>query len=216
MQCCHWWQHQHHVTGNILWQYKCQKLTCTLQLPHINQMCQLCQYICLMSSMQSTFWSGTLIYIHFTFWHMLLNKCACDTGHIYPTALLLWSSYRPHITVYTSTKIETTMCNRYSKHYCQICVRNKYAPQMSHMQISSCSDVRQLCQYLHHAWTSINIVARNIAIHSFHLIGICPWTNIHATCHMFHCTYSSLHIDPALLHICNKNTTDMSIKGHIC
>ena len=38
---------------------------------------------------------------------MTLNKHACDIVHISPTALLLWSTYRPNITVHTSPKQTT-------------------------------------------------------------------------------------------------------------
>ena len=34
MQWCHWWHHQHHVTGNMLFPYKCQNQYAP-QIPHV-------------------------------------------------------------------------------------------------------------------------------------------------------------------------------------
>ena len=48
---------------------------------------------------------------------------------------------------------------------------------------------------------TIKSVTKNTRIHSFHIIGICPWTNMPATFHKYVTLhfYLSLHIDPALL-----------------
>ena len=74
-----------------------------------------------------------------------------------------------------------TICNRYSTYYDQICATNKYMIQMSHMQINSCADMRQLSYEL----TSISSVTRSTAIHVFNIIGTCPWTTMSATSHVY-------------------------------
>ena len=76
---------------------------------------------------------------------MPLKKYTSHITHTLPIALLLWSTQRPQITTHTSPK--TSINNRYSIHYCQICARYKYASQMPHILISSCVGIRQLYQY---------------------------------------------------------------------
>ena len=56
--------------------------------------------------------------------------------------------------------------------------------------------------YISYELTAINKFTRNTGIHTFHIIEICPWTNMPTTMHIhvpqhFYC---SLHIDPILLH----------------
>ena len=108
--------------------------------------------------------------------------------HICPTALLLWSTYRPHITVHTSQKI----CNRYSINYCQICAWHNHGPQIPHI-CNTCQLVHALIWgnfvniyiYTSYELTIINSATRCTAIHVFHFIGICPWTNMPATSHIY-------------------------------
>ena len=47
---------------------------------------------------------------------------------------------------------------------------------------------------------TINNVTRNTDIHTFHIIGICPWTNLPVTLHIYvpHHYYCGLHRDPTL------------------
>ena len=56
-------------------------------------------YIPYMNSMQSTIWPQTLLYIHSHYWHMPPEQICCHIVHICATALLLWSTYRTHITI---------------------------------------------------------------------------------------------------------------------
>ena len=102
-----------------------------------------------MNPMQSIVWPGTLIYIHCSFFLVYASEQICLPHHTCPTALLLWSTYRPHITIQTSPKKNPTIFSRYSTYYCQICVRNIYASQMPHIQVSSCADMRHMSVYIH-------------------------------------------------------------------
>ena len=67
-------------------------------------------YITHMSSMQSTVQPGMLLHICVTFTHVcmyvlyVLTKYVCHITHICPTALILYSTCRFHITAQTSQK----------------------------------------------------------------------------------------------------------------
>ena len=63
----------------------------------------------------------------FHYWHTPLNKYVSHTANIHPSALLLWSRYRSHITAYIHQM--SMNCNLYLPYYCKICARNKYTPQ---------------------------------------------------------------------------------------
>ena len=92
---------------------------------------------------------------------------------------------------YISTKIQQTSTNT-----SQItkCVPEKICPSnttyMPHMPNTFCADIRQLCQYINLIWTQIyqhnavKSVTPNTAILTFHIIGICPCTNMPYTMHM--------------------------------
>ena len=69
--------------------------------------------------------------------------------------------------------------------------------QLVHMQISN----HYISIDALYEPTAINNVASNTGMHTFHIIGICLWTNMPPTSHTYvplHC-YSILHIDPTLL-----------------
>ena len=72
-------------------------------------------------------------YTYISHWHMSLKKYACHIAYPCATALLK-SSYRP--------------CKFYLPSCCHIYVHSKNAPQMPHIQITLCTDMRQLCQYI--------------------------------------------------------------------
>ena len=70
------------------------------------------------------------LYIHLHYWCIPLNKYAHHITHIFPTACLLWSTYRPSITAHISKqqKIHFNLpC------YCHMCPSSKYAPEMPHL-----------------------------------------------------------------------------------
>ena len=61
--------------------------------------------------------------------------------------------------------------------------------------------------YMPHELIEINSVTRSTDIHTFYIIGICPWTNMLAKLHIYaplH-VYNILHTDSPLLHISVKN-----------
>ena len=96
---------------------------------------------------------------------------------------------------------------------------------MSHMITTSCAYIRQLCQYIYipYEFTAINNVTRSTGIHIFQITGICPWTNMPATLHVFVLLqfYCSLYTgNNNLLYYCkicssNKYAIQMSNKGHM-
>ena len=75
---------------------------------------------------------------------------------------------------------------------------------MPHIQRSSCADKGTCVSiYASYKLAAINNMTRNTGIHTFHIIGICPWTDMPATQHInvtLHC-YCSLHIDSLVLHM---------------
>ena len=141
MQWCDWWHHQHHGTGNMLLLCTNQKVICSSNItykPHVPisscaHMTQLCQYIYLILTQLNQQCDQEHRYTYMShYWHMPLNKYACDIVHICPTALILWPTCR-HILLYIQVQ-KTTFHNRHSTNYRQICARHKYAPQMPHIQ----------------------------------------------------------------------------------
>ena len=92
------------------------------------------------------------------------------------------------------------------------CINNKYTPQMPqicyilklvHVQIWG----NYVSIYTLYELTAINSVTTSNNIHTFHINGICPWTNMLATLHIYillH-VYCTTHTDLALLHISVKN-----------
>ena len=67
---------------------------------------QLCQYIDLILTQCNQLCEQEHWYTYIShYWHMPLNTVyACHIVHICPTTLLLWSSYKPHITACTHQK----------------------------------------------------------------------------------------------------------------
>ena len=118
--------------------------------------------------------------------------------------------HRPNI--FSPLYQNTSTCNSYFPHYCQRCTSNKYAPQMSYlyhiyklvcMQISD----NYISKYASYELTTIDNMIRNTSIHTFHIIGIYPWTNIPTRLHIYfpvHC-YCGLYVEPTLLPISVKN-----------
>ena len=89
----------------------------------------------------------------------------------------------------------TTNCNNYFTHYCQICARNKYSPDMSHMQISY---VQKLDNYVNlytsYELTVVNSVTRSTAIHILYITDIPLNTCLaHCIC-MSNCTSILVYI----------------------
>ena len=58
---------------------------------------------------QSKMWPAALIYIHFTLSASAMNKYACHIVYLCPTALVLQSTYRAHITAYIIKKKQTAI-----------------------------------------------------------------------------------------------------------
>ena len=94
---------------------------------------------------------------------MALNKYACCIAHIWLTALLLKSTYRPSITIHIGKKNEMQLQFTMSLPYTfqqQICPSN--ATYMSYAQITQYAVMGKVCQYIYgiDAVAPINDVAR--------------------------------------------------------
>ena len=148
-------------TISIMWQetlfqYTCQKLKCPSNAtykPHVPTS------TCAHMKQQSIYMPYGPTAIH----NMIMNsgihhftllayapEPTCPISDIHPTALLLFSTHRPHITAYTSPKIKLQLLiTRLLPYmwYQKICPSNTtYIP---HIPASSCAYIRQLCMFIY-------------------------------------------------------------------
>ena len=159
------------------------------QRPHMlitscAHMRQLCKYIYLIQTEHNEKCDHDHQYTFIShFWHMPLNKYACDIAHTCPTALQLWSKYRLHIdptllyiqvqkNVQEVVYILLYMCPTNMPLKCHIY-------KVVHVQISA----KYVSIYTSYELNVINSVTSSTAIHTFHIIGTCPSTNTPATTH---------------------------------
>ena len=97
--------------------------------------------------------------------------------------------------------------------------QQKYMPQMSHIWqlITSCADIRQLCQYIYLTWTHRNQQSdqQNWYTHISHYCHIPP--NKYACCntHTSNCM-STICMNPESLHISVKRTTKCNFNPPCC
>ena len=115
----------------------------------------------------------------------------------------------------------TTNCTWYFTHSCQIWATNKYAPQMPHVcHICQLLYVQILDQYISiynsYKLNAINSVTKSTGLFTFHIIDICPGTNVSGTLHMYFTLHLQwiLHLDHRLLHIKVKKTTNSTFIYH--
>ena len=87
-------------------------------------------------------------------WHMSLNRYGYHIANVKHTAIMLIRQYTSNI--FAHIYKNTNNYNSFSENYCQVCARNKYAPQMPYMPITSCEDIRQLCYHIYLKWTQYN------------------------------------------------------------
>ena len=82
-----------------------------------------------------------------------------------------WQTLIYHaITIYLPVINRPPKCHRYAT--CQFFI---------HVQISD----NYVSIYTSHEFTTINNVNRSTGIHTFHITGICPWTNMPATLYIY-------------------------------
>ena len=182
-------------TIRVMWQKTCYcharvKNKFSLQMLHIGHICQIIhvnmrqvyQYICLI-------WNDcnqqcdlkhcyTFHHIGICLW---INKYASNITHICPTALLLWSTYRPQITGhidpprklfnYHTTAIYVPTTNMSFK--CHIC-------KLVHVQIGD--NYVSICAS--YELNAINNFTRT-DIHTFQITGICSWADMPPTLDMY-------------------------------
>ena len=133
---------------------------------------------------------------------MSLNKCGFYIANMIHTGIMLNGHTDPTV-LYISAKIQP-IAMHISHITAKICARKKYAPQIPHifyicqllfhMQISD----NYVSIYTPYQLTAINDVTMTTDIYIFHIIGICPRTNMSPTLHIYVLLlfYCSLHIKP--------------------
>ena len=130
----------------------CQQQTCTSNATYVQYMSisscehmrQLCQYIYHISTPHNQNVTANIgIHKISHYWHMPLDKFSCHVTQVCPTALIMWSTYRVHITAHTSQKQQTAtfiyLC------YIYICANNKYVHQIPNIcHIDQLHDIQML------------------------------------------------------------------------
>ena len=81
------------------------------------------------------------------YWHKPQSKYASDIAYICPTALLLCSTYRTHITVPTSPEKQQSAIG--TPHFIAKYVPETNIPLQCHICKLARADIRQLCQYIY-------------------------------------------------------------------
>ena len=179
----------------------CQEQICP-QIPHMpinscKDMRQLFQYIYLIWIHYNQQYDLEHWYMYIShYWHMSLNKHAYHIKHVCPTALILYSTCRPHITAPTRKKLKLFI-------YPDI-TNKKYIPQMLHMPITTCAHMRQLSVYLPHMNHCINNITTNTGIYIFHTLLAHAQAIMPPTLHM-HVTNEILLFWQEHLCVCGAN-----------
>ena len=139
----------------ILLQNMCQKQIST-QIPYMCHICQ-CLHVQIWDSHVSIYTSYELSAINNVtnishYWHMPLNKYICHITYVCPAALIIKSTFRPHITTHWGQKQQTV---NFIYHTVTTCENNKHAsqmPQVCHICHFSCAHKWHLCQYKYLIW----------------------------------------------------------------
>ena len=147
----------------------------SIYMPHIN-------------SLQSTMWSGTLVYIHLTLLAYASEQIFLQHCTYVPIALVLLPTYRPHISTH-KTKKNKKMLLLFT--ILQQQVLATYMPLKWHIyrlvHVEIWGKYINICAS--YDLTITNSVTGSTGIHTFHIIGICLWRNMPATL----CINVSLH-----------------------
>ena len=146
------------------------------------------------------------------YWHITLNKYTCHTTHLCPTALILYSRSRPHITAHTSQNKQETAT--FINHAIIIYVPTTKMPLKCHINARCatyfmCTYETTMSVYKVHINSMQSIMWPEALVYIYFTLHIYT-SNKHAyhiaqidACPM-EC-YCSLHIDPILLHTSIKN-----------
>ena len=160
-------------------------------------MTQLSVYMPYVNPMKSTMWPGTQMYLYFTLLANAPPKYACNCAHICSTALLLWLTYRPYITVHTCPKINNLqqtlhglLPNMYQKqiypsnatyaNYFMCTYQTTMSAPIPHMNLLHATVWAEALLYLHNISHYWHMHPKQICLP--HLI------------HMSHCTNTIVHI----------------------
>ena len=142
---------------------------------------------------------------------MPMYKYAWHITHVSPTALILYSTYRPHITAYTNKKTATFIYHSIAIHVLSTNMPLKCHRYATYTNYFMCTYETTMLVYIPQMSQ-----CKYSAIHTFHIIGICHEHICLSHCtSMSHCTSNfSLHIDPyisayKLQHLFNKLLLNM-------
>ena len=148
-------------------------------------------------------WLGAVVYIHFTLL-AYASEQICMPHYTYLSHCTTTVIYiRTADIALKNLQLLFTMLLPYMCQ--QVFPSNaKYMPHIKSVHVHMQDNYNSI--YTSYKLTAISNMARNTCIHTVHIIGICPGTNMPATLHMsvpLH-VYYTVHKDPILLHILVK------------
>ena len=166
--------------------------THAIQMPHICHMqatsCidirQLCQYIYRICTCSNEHCDHKHCYTYtLRYWHIPLDKYACHIANACPTALLLESTYRPHITTHTKSKEQQTATLNY--HAIAIYVPIANMPIKCHMYKLALVQ-RHNFVYISYMNSLQSIPYMNSLPSNYHATALyVPATNMPLKCHIY-------------------------------
>ena len=107
------------------------------------------------------------------YWHMLLNKYACDIAHICSMHYYLVYIKTPHYCKYKSKKRKKQSAAGTSHIFAKY-VPERYISLKCHMYAIYANEVMYRCIYTSYALTAINGVIRSTVIHTITLFVYAP------------------------------------------
>ena len=125
---------------------------------------------------------------------MALNS-TCHIVHACPTALIMYSTYKPHINAHINLKKKKKKKWQFYLQYDNhICTTNKYAPKchiykLAEVQIGH----KYVNRYKSYKLNAIESMIRSTGTHTFYITGICPSINISHFAHVTLHVYCSSH-----------------------
>ena len=158
---------------------------------------QLCQYICLIwtkCNIQCDHGHRCKYFLHY--W-LAPDKYVCHIPHTCPTALLLWSTYKSHITIYTSP--ENSLQQEIHKLWPNMCQKQVGPSNAIYANYFMSTYQTTISVYI--SYDPRNSATRSITIHSTYWHMSLNKFSCHITCLSIQLhKYCSLHVDPIVLH----------------
>ena len=151
---------------------------------------KLFQYLCLIWTYFNQKCEKEHLYTYIShYWHMPLNKYTSHITHRCPTALLLWSTYRPHIPGYTDSKENSILQILITMLFPYLCQKQISPSYATHTNYSLCIYKIMSVYVPDMNSTTINNVTTSTSIHTFTLLACAP----EQICQP-HCTYTFHYI----------------------